>query len=208
MQFGSLVSIFIWIFDHLDHVRDLFLNFVNALNIIQSLGDVLSRLDLELHLFSKLTSGIVHNPGKGVAKAKGHDDSGDQRGKFRNGVGKYRLVLRRMFARKILRDLVRHLLEAFKVFFSIMVLLLNLLRRMRSPSSLPIVSLILVVKSVDRLEFLMSVEFTEILVGGHMVSGVGIKFPLSIHELLLQKTSMVELDVLFLIKNSRTKRHA
>lgn len=78
MQVGSLVSIFIWVFDHLDHVLDLFLDFINALYIIQPLGDVLSSLNLKLVLLSKLSSGIVHNPGKGVAETEGHEDSGDQ----------------------------------------------------------------------------------------------------------------------------------
>jgi hypothetical protein len=51
----------------------------------------------------------------------------------------------------------------------------------------------------------MSVEFTEILVGSNVVSLIGIKFPLPVHELLLQKTAVVELDVLFAIRSVGTK---
>jgi len=50
----------------------------------------------------------------------------------------------------------------------------------------------------------MSVEFTEILVGSNVVGLIGIKFPLPVHELLLQKTAVVELDVLFAIRSVGT----
>ena len=50
----------------------------------------------------------------------------------------------------------------------------------------------------------MSVKFTEILVGRNMVSLIGVKIPLPIHELLLQKAAMVELDVSFAIRSPGT----
>ena len=68
----------------------------------------------------------------------------------------------------------------------------------------PIIILIFLVKSCDCLEFVMSVEFSEILVGSNVVSLIGIKFPLPVHELLLQKTAMVELDVFFAISSAGT----
>ena len=68
----------------------------------------------------------------------------------------------------------------------------------------PIIVLILFVKSRDCLEFVMSIEFTEILVGSNVVGLIGIKFPLPVHELLLQKTAVVELDVLFAIRSVGT----
>jgi len=52
VKLGAFRSIFIWVFNHLDKVLNLGLNFIDALNVVQSLVNVLGCFHLEFELLT------------------------------------------------------------------------------------------------------------------------------------------------------------
>jgi hypothetical protein len=70
MKLSSLLLILDRVFDHLDDILDFFFDLINALDIIQSLGNVCSLFNFKLILFSKLALSTINQKCKSIPAEK------------------------------------------------------------------------------------------------------------------------------------------